>query len=172
MRRIGWWALVIGLSAAIVAAACLGAWQSVKKTREPEPVAAPVQIAAADDPAARQAVLDVATTNVPKLLSYSPATLEQDVAAAKKVLTGEFLEYYTQFTDTLLAAARDQQVTSTAIVTAAGVESLTTDTASIVVFVTKTTTSPSQAPTDAPAQVRVSMKKVDDEWLIEKFEPL
>ena len=55
------------------------------------------------------------------VLSYSPESLSDDIATAKSHLTGDFLNYYTHFTDQIFAAAaQQQQVTTTARVAAGG----------------------------------------------------
>src|SRR5690606_23973929 len=50
---------------------------------------------------AAQVAVDAATEGTIALLSYAPETLQEDFAAAKEHLTGEFLDYYTEFTDTV-----------------------------------------------------------------------
>ncbi len=47
------------------------------------------------------------------VLSYSPESLTDDIATAKSHLTGDFLNYYTHFTDQIFAAAAQQQQVST-----------------------------------------------------------
>ena len=107
-------------------------------------------------------------------MSYSPDTLEHDFSAAQAHLTGDFLTYYRQFTSEVVTpAARDKHITQTATVVHAGVESLTTQKAAILVFVNQTTTSQEKpSPATTPSSVRVSLAKVNGVWLIEKFDPV
>ncbi|MGZ4583883.1 MAG: hypothetical protein ACXVYI_05935 [Mycobacterium sp.] len=126
------------------------------------------------DQAAQQAAEDAATEGAVAVLSYSPESLDQDIAKAKSHLTGEFLSYYTNFTQQVMAsAARDQQITTTANVVQAAVEDMKPDSAVVLVFVNKYSASKAQpAPVPSPATVKVTLRKVDSSWLISEFEPL
>ena len=108
------------------------------------------------------------------LLSYTPEHLTGDIAKAKSYLTGDFLTYYTQFTEQIAAAAATQkQITSTATVVRAGVAELNPDAAVVLLFINKQSSSKDNpSPVMTPATVRVSLMKVKNSWLIEKFEPL
>jgi Mce-associated membrane protein len=163
-RRVAWWALVVALTAATLAAAALGGWQLQVKNRQPP----------ADQAADRQVATQAASTGTVKLLSYSPDTLDQDFSAAEAMLTGDFLAYYKQFTSQVVApTARQKRLTTTATVVGAGVESLTSQNASILVFVNQTTTSQdTPSPTKSSTSVRVSLSRVNGTWLIAKFDPV
>jgi Mce-associated membrane protein len=108
------------------------------------------------------------------VLSYSPQTLSDDITKAKSYLTGDFLKYYTHFTDQIFAAAaQQQQVTTTASVERAAVSDLHPDSAVVLLFVDKESSSRDKpAPETKPATVRATMKKVNGSWLIAQFEPL
>lgn len=54
-------------------------------------------------------VTDAARDGTVALLSYAPDTLDKDLANAKSHLTGEFLKYYSQFTDQIVAPAAKQK---------------------------------------------------------------
>ena len=58
--------------------------------------------------------LDAAKTGTVALLSYSPESLDKDFAAAKSHLTGDFLSYYTQFTQQIVTPAAKQKSVKTA----------------------------------------------------------
>jgi Mce-associated membrane protein len=166
VRRVAWWALVIALATATVGAAALGGWQTQTKGRPLPPVA--------DQAADRQAATQAASTGTAKILTYSPDSLDQDFAAAEALLTGDFLTYYKQFTSqTVRPAAEQQRISTAATVVRAGVESLTSQHAAILVFVNQTTTSQDKpAPTTASSSVRVGLAKVNGTWLIDRFDPL
>ncbi|OBH91260.1 hypothetical protein [Mycobacterium sp. E2733] len=165
-RLLAWWLLVVMLAIGTLAAASVGASQALVKNRHLPPVA--------DQPAARQAAIQAARTGTVKVLSYSPDTLDQDFGAAKAMLTGEFLQYYDNFTRQVVRpAAQQKSVKTTATVPRAGVESLTVDAAAILVFVNQTTTSKDQpSPTISSSSVRVGLAKVNGTWLINHFEPV
>jgi Mce-associated membrane protein len=164
-RGILWWLLVIAFTGATVGATTLGSWQMQVKSRQLPPVA--------DQPAEREAATQAATTGTVKVLSYSPDSLDQDFSAAEAMLTGDFLTYYKQFTSQVVApAATQKRVATTATVVRAGVESLTGQTASILVFVNQTTTSQEKpSPATTSSSVRVELAKVNGAWLIDKFNP-
>jgi Mce-associated membrane protein len=108
------------------------------------------------------------------VLSYSPENLSNDIATAKSYLTGDFLDYYTHFTDQIFAAAaQQQQVTTTASVERAAVSDLHPDSAVVLLFVDKESSSKDKpAPQTKPTTVRATMRKVNESWLIAQFEPL
>ena len=67
--------------------------------------------------AATNVALEAAKNGTVALLSYSPDTLDKDFAAAKSNLTGDFLSYYTQFTEQIVTpAAKEKQVKTAASV--------------------------------------------------------
>ena len=107
-------------------------------------------------------------------MSYSPENLTNDIAKAKSYLTGDFLDYYTRFTDQVFAAAaQQQQVTTTANVERAAVSELEPNSAVVLLFVNKESSSKDKpAPVMKPTTVRATMKKINGSWLIEQFEPL
>jgi len=164
LRRTMWWALVVVLAGATVAAAMLGAWQLTVKDRLLPPVA--------DQTAVRQVVLDAARADVVKVLTYHPETLQQDIDAATAVLTGNFLNYYRQFSNEIVKGEQTQ-TTTTATVVGAGIESLTGQHAAILVFVNKSATSKDNpTPVVTAAAVRVGMANVNGAWLIDRFDPI
>ncbi len=95
-----------------------------------------------DDDAAH-AALDAATSGTTALLSYAPDTIDEDLATAKSFLTGgDFLAYYTEFTDQVVApAAREKSVATTATVVRAAVSDLEAEAATVLVFTNQVTTS-------------------------------
>jgi Mce-associated membrane protein len=126
------------------------------------------------DDAARRAATKAAKGGAVAVLSYSPDTLDRDIANAKSHLTGNFLAYYNKFTDAIMAdAAQQKQVKTTAEVVEAAVSDLHPDSAVVLVFVNKMTSSKQQPmPALTPATVRVTMTKVNGSWLISGFDPL
>lgn len=165
-RRVAWWLVIVALMVATLAAASVGGWQLVIKSRELPPVA--------DQPAARQEATQAASIGTVKLLSYSPDTLDEDFSAASAMLVGDFLKYYKQFTnDVVRPAALQKQLKTSAAIKRAGVESLTRDAAAILVFVDQTTTSTEKSePTKVSSSVRVGLARVNGTWLINRFDPV
>lgn len=126
------------------------------------------------DAAARQAVLTAADDGAVALLSYSPATLDADFANAKGRLTGDFLSYYTQFTDDIVApAAREKQVQTSAAVVRKAIMDIDPGRAEVLLFLNQTTTS-KENPDGAfsASAVKAVLEKHDNAWLISAFDPV
>ncbi len=108
------------------------------------------------------------------LLSYSPDTLDKDFAAAKTHLTGDFLNYYTQFTqDIVTPAAKQKQVKTSTMVMKAAVSELKPTSAVVLVFLNQTTTSKDNPDGSfSGSTVKVGLTKVNGTWLISRFDPV
>jgi Mce-associated membrane protein len=126
------------------------------------------------DPAVARAVVSAASDGTVALLSYSPESLDKDFATAKSHLSGDFLSYYTQFTDQIVApAAKEKSLKTTAHIMGAGVQELHPDSAVVLVYVDQSTTSKDRPdPTLAASTVLVSMNRINGSWLITKFDPI
>ncbi|MBB2991798.1 Mce-associated membrane protein [Mycolicibacterium iranicum] len=126
------------------------------------------------DPAAAQVALDAAKTGTIALLSYSPESLDQDFANAKSKLTGDFLSYYTQFTEQIVTpAAKEKAVKTAASVVRAAVADIEPDSAEVLVFINQTTTSKENPDgAFAASSVKIGLTKIDGTWLIESFDPV
>jgi Mce-associated membrane protein len=124
--------------------------------------------------AAQQRATDAARDGTVALLSYAPNTLDKDLANAKSHLTGEFLKYYGDFTDKIVApAAKQKGVKTEATVTRAAVSEMQPDRAVVLVFVNQVTTSKDRPdPALATSSVMVTMVKQDGRWLISEFNPV
>lgn len=124
--------------------------------------------------AASIVALDAAKSGTVALLSYSPESLEKDFANAKSRLTGEFLSYYTNFTEQIVTpAAKQKSVKTTASVVRAAVSELHPDSAVVLVFINQTTVSKENPDGSfAASAVKVGMKKIDGAWLISQFDPV
>jgi len=108
------------------------------------------------------------------VLSYSYEHLHRDLANAKSHLTGDFLTYYDKFAEDVVAPTAQQgQLTATAKVIRAAVSDLHPDSAVVLVFVDQTTTSVQKKdPEKTQSAVVVTLRKVNDSWLIAKFDPV
>lgn len=120
------------------------------------------------------AVVNAASDGTVALLSYSPDTLDKDFAAAKSHLSGDFLSYYNQFTEQIVApAAKQKSLKTNARVLGAAVSDLHPDSAVVLVLVDQSTTSKDDPdPAMASSSVLVSLTKVNGKWLITKFDPV
>ncbi|WP_243394113.1 twin-arginine translocation pathway signal [Mycobacterium ahvazicum] len=126
----------------------------------------------ADDAAAASAIR-AATDGTVALLSYTPDKLDGDLAAAKSRLTGDFLTYYSKFSEQIVApAAKTKAVNTQATVKRAAITELHPDSARVLVFLDQTTTSKdAPEPVQTASSVMVGLTKVHGVWLISAFDP-
>ncbi len=152
------------LAVALVASAGVAGWLYFNQYRPDQQTNA----------AAAKVALDAAKSGTVALLSYSPETLDKDFAAAKSQLTGDFLSYYTQFTEQIVTpAAKEKSVKTTASVVRAAVSEIQPDSAEVLVFINQTTTSKENPDgAFAASSVKVGLKKIDGAWLIQSFDPV
>lgn len=123
---------------------------------------------------AEQSALAAAADGAVAVLTYSPKTLESDFAAAERHLTGDFLTYYTDFTQNVVTpAAMQKGVQTVASVVRRGIVSLRPNRAEVLIFVNQTTVSKSN-PDGAysMSSVKVGLEKNDGRWLISSFDPV
>ncbi len=126
------------------------------------------------DRAAARQVIKAASDGAVALLSYSPETLDRDVANAKSRLTEDYLAYYQRFVDQVVGpSAQRGQVTTTATVVKAAVSELYPNSAVVLVFIKQKTTSKAKPePVLTSSSLKVAMAKVKSSWLIDKFDVL
>ncbi len=107
------------------------------------------------------------------LLSYKHDTVDNDVAAARERLTGNFKDVYNSLTrDVVIPGAKQKQISTVATVPVAASVSGTENHAVVLVFVDQTLTMGNAAPTDTASSVRVTLDKIDGRWLISQFDPV
>lgn len=126
------------------------------------------------DASVASAVANAASEGTVALLSYSPESLDKDFAAAKSHLSGDFLSYYNQFTEQIVApAAKQKSLKTNARVLGAAVQDLHANSAVVLVLVDQSTTSKDNPdPAMASSSVLVSLTRVNGKWLITKFDPV
>jgi Mce-associated membrane protein len=165
-RRSGWRARVgaIAVATTLVLSAGLTAWLYFFQFRPDQQ----------SDTAAAQVALNAATAGTTALLTYSPESLDKDFADAKSHLTGEFLDYYTQFTQNIVTpAAKQKQVKTSATVVQSAMSEMHPDSAVALVFVNQTTLSKENPDgAFAASAVKVGLTKINGNWLISSFDPV
>lgn len=126
------------------------------------------------DQSAQEGALDAAKSGTVALLTYSPDTVDKNLADAKSRLTGDFLKQYSEFADqTVLPAAKERGVKTEATVARAAVSQMQPSSAQVLVFVNQVTTSRERpTPALATSSVIVTLVKRDDHWLISDFKPV
>ncbi len=124
-------------------------------------------------PSPAETAVQAARDGTIALLSYTPDTVEQQLGAARDLLTGEFRESYTSLTnDVVIPGAKEKQIAAIASVPAAASVSVSADKAVVLLFVNQTVTVGADAPTDTASSVRVTLVKEGDRWLISQFDPV
>ncbi|OBF18564.1 hypothetical protein A5727_00895 [Mycobacterium sp. ACS4331] len=163
-RNLGVLITVVSLAVLLAASAAVTTWLYFTSYRPDQKV----------DAAAQQAALDAAKSGTVAALTYSPEELDKDLETAKSQMTGDFLSYYTKFTDEVVRkAVADKKVSTTAQVVRAAVSEMGPETAKVLVFVNQATTSNDRPdPSMAASSVLVTMTKVDGKWLISAFDPV
>ena len=107
------------------------------------------------------------------LLSYKPDTVEQQLGAARDLLTGEFRDSYTALTnDVVIPGSKQKQISALASIPAAASVSADPNHAVVLLFVNQSVVVGTEPPTDTASSVRVGLDKVDGRWLISKFDPV
>jgi Mce-associated membrane protein len=155
---------VILLAAALIASAGVAVWLYINEYRPDQQT----------DASAAKVALEAANTGTVALLSYAPESLDKDFAAAKSHLTGDFLSYYTQFTEQIVTpAAQQKSVKTTASVVRSAVSELHPDSAVVLVFINQNTMSKENPDgAFAASSVKVGLKNFDGTWLISSFDPV
>lgn len=126
-----------------------------------------------DDTATHQAV-QAASDGAVAVVSYSYDNLDRDIARAKSLSTGEFLAYYSKFSQDFVApAAKKGHLIATAKVLRAAAIELHPDSAVVLVFMNQNTASKEKPePLTTASSVVVTLRKVNGSWLIAKLDPL
>jgi Mce-associated membrane protein len=125
-------------------------------------------------PAQADMAVKAASAGTVAVLTYKPNTSQSDFATAKAHLTGDFLNYYDQFTQQMVTPALQHSGVSTAAsVIKAAVTDLRPDSADVLVFVNQSTSSTQHPePNLTESSVKVGLRKVHGDWLISSFDPV
>jgi Mce-associated membrane protein len=125
------------------------------------------------DEIARTESVQAAKDSTAVLLSYKPDSVDQQLGAAKELLTGNFRDSYTSLTnDVVIPGAKQKQISAEASVPAVASVSAEPNHAVVLVFVNQTVIVGTGAPTDTASSVRVTLDKIGDRWLISDFQPV
>jgi Mce-associated membrane protein len=124
--------------------------------------------------ASADVVLTAAKDGAVAMLSYAPETMDKDFANAKSHLTGDFLDYYTKFTQSVVTpAVKQKSVKTQATIAQAAVSELHRDTAMVLAFINQVTVSKENPDGSfAASSVKISMRNVNGKWLISAFDPI
>jgi Mce-associated membrane protein len=126
-----------------------------------------------DAEVARVESIQAAKDGTIALLSYKPDTVEQQLGAARDLLTGDFRDSYTSLThDVVIPGAKQKRISAVATVPAAASVSAGPNRAVVLVFVNQSAIVGTDAPTETASSVRVTLDKVGRRWLISRFDPV
>jgi len=130
-------------------------------------------VSLAQSDTAKKESTKAATDGTIALLSYKPETVDKDLEAAKKYMTGNFLDSYTSLTrDVVIPGSKQKKISAVATVPAAAWTKATPNHAVVMLFVDQTMIIGDSAPTSTASSVRVTLDKVDGRWLISQFDPM
>jgi Mce-associated membrane protein len=162
-RRIKWsHAIVFGLLPALALLIGLGA--AYLKWRV---------VSVRDADIARAESVQAARDSTIALLSYQPDKVDQQLEAARNLLTGQFRDSYSSLIrDVVIPGAKQQHISAAASVPVAASVSATPGHAVALVFVDQTVIVGNDAPTGSASSVRVTLDKVGGHWLISGFDPI
>jgi Mce-associated membrane protein len=122
---------------------------------------------------ARVDAMQAAKDSTIAMLSYKPDSVEQQLNAARGLLTGDFRDSYTSLiNDVVIPGAKQKQISAVATVPAIASVSADPHHAVVLVFVNQTVVVGQDAPTDTASSVRVTLEKSGESWLISKFDPV
>jgi len=115
----------------------------------------------------------VATDGTVAMLSYKPDTVERTLDAARDRLTGKLKDSYLKLThDVVIPGSKQKQITAVASVPAAAPITSSPNHAVVLIFVDQTVTVGADPPTDTASRIRVTLDKVQSQWLISGFDPI
>ncbi|HEY1839180.1 MAG TPA: hypothetical protein VGG53_02970 [Mycobacterium sp.] len=120
---------------------------------------------------ARSQSVAAARDSTDAVLTFRYDTVDRDVAATRERLTGGFLDTYTRRAqEELIPNAKQQRVVATASVPAAAAESVTPTHAVVLLFVNQIVKIGDAPATGDDSNVRVTLDKVGERWLISDFD--
>ncbi len=172
-RKIAWsrvfaYGVLPGLALLLALAAGFARWEYVTSAYGAVP-----PVASEENPSAATESMNAAKDSTIKMLSYKPDTVDQELNAARDLLTGDFRDSYTSLiNDVVIPGAQQKQISAVASVPAAASVSADPKNAVVLVFVNQTVVVGQDLPSDTASSVRVTLEKVGDRWLISEFEPV
>jgi len=115
-----------------------------------------------------------AESTLEKLLSYEAGSVEAELEAELRSLTGDFRDEYRQLMkEQIIPAATKADVTTRATVVSTAVVEPGRDRVELLVFVNVSTNSNElESERTSGARLKVTMVKVDDTWKIGEFTPV
>ncbi len=126
------------------------------------------------DQSVRIAAVAAATTSAEKLLSYRAGTVSADLHTSERLLAEPFKSKFASVMSTIVTSAKKGQISTSAVVSAAGVVK-TSGRSHVVVllFVNQNTTSgQSLTPKQQGSRIKVTVIKNGGRWLISELKAI
>ena len=172
-RKIHWsrvfaYGVLPALALLLALAAGFSRWEYISSDNGVVP-----PVASEQHPSPATESMNAAKDSTIKMLSYKPDTVDQELNAARDLLTGEFRDSYTSLiNDVVIPGAQQKQISAVASVPAVASVSADSKHAVVLIFVNQTVVVGQDPPSDTASSVRVKLEKTDDRWLISEFEPV
>jgi Mce-associated membrane protein len=172
-RKVNWprvlaYGVLPGVALLLALAAGFARWEYVSSDYGAVP-----PVVSDQNPSPALEAMNAARDSTIKMLSYKPDTVDQQLNAARDLLTGDFRDSYTSLiTDVVIPGAQQKQISAVASVPAMASVSADPKRAVVLVFVNQTVVVGQDLPSDTASSVRVTLDKVDGRWLISEFEPV
>jgi Mce-associated membrane protein len=122
----------------------------------------------------RAEALDAARVGAGQVLTFDPANVNAQLAAARKIVSGTFAAQFDQLATAAIVPATQQDGLATkADVTRAAVVDSQPDQVDVLLFVRQTSSSKSQPQAQSVTnQVKLTMTRAEGRWLISTMQPL
>lgn len=160
--------LVVGLAVALLVVAAVLVWQT--QTLKTDPA---LENRAMLDKSIQEGMVADVSRGLTQVLSYDYSQPDATRAFADQVLEGQAREEYDTLFASLQERAPGQKLTLTAQVQVAGVEELSDDKATLLVFVDqKSLRKKDQEASVSAAQLAVTAERSGDTWVITGLKPL
>lgn len=114
-----------------------------------------------------------AKSSIQQVLSYDYRTIESDLAKGKSLATGDFRKEWERDAPRLLQVAQENKTVLQTVPMSAAVSSATEDQVVVLVFATQASTTAEDSRTKlGTPRLRVTMRLVEDKWLISRLQRL
>ncbi len=122
---------------------------------------------------ARALLPQLAAKEIPAVFAYDYQTVERSLTAVYPLLTPDYRQEFQKSANTqIIPEAKKREVVVQANVVGVGVMSAKRDSASVMVYMTRTVTDKSRQPLYDGSRLRVDFKKVGKQWLIAYITPI
>src|ERR1700691_5989335 len=131
------------------------------------------RVQARGEQAARAVLPGLAAKEIPEVFAYDYQTVERSLADAYPLLTPDYRHEFQKSANTqIIPEAKKREVVVQANVVGVGVMSAKPNSASVMVYLTRTVTDKSRQPLYDGSRLRVDFTKIGNNWLIAYITPI